>query len=214
MVDAYAALNEVLNCHPHTFIESTETITWATGKNLCDTLIIEGNLTVQAPLHFYPDIPHITIQNGGHLVFDTGSELYHWEDDNYTGNINVEAGSTLEFKNGSDIVLAENGKIMVNHDANNTSELIFNDGASLTLLDDNTNLEIAGELHIASNATFTYSGDGYIIFSNPGGDANNNIFCGTNSSFVLQGSGQNDKIMEVQQSTVKIDWCSTVNINS
>jgi subtilisin family serine protease len=205
MVDAYAALNQVLNCHPHTFIESNETITWTTGKNLCDTLIIEGTLTVQAPLHFYPDIPQITIQNGGHLVFDTGSELYHWEDDNYTGNINVEAGSTLEFKNGSDIVLAENGKIMVNHDANNTGELIFHDGASLTLLDDNTNLEIAGDLHIASNATFTFSGDGYIKFSKPGGDdASNNIFCSTNSSFVLQGSGQNDKIMEVQQSTVKL----------
>ncbi len=205
MVDAYAALNEVLNCHAHTFIESNENITWTTAKNLCDTLIIEGTLTVQAPLHFYPDAPHIIIQNGGHLVFDTGSELYHWEDENYAGNINVEAGSTLEFKNGSDIVLAENGKIMVNHDANNTGEIIFNDGASLTLLDDNTNLEIAGDLHIASNATFTFSGDGYIKFSKPGGDdASNNIFCSTNSSFVLQGSGQNDKIMEVQQSTVKL----------
>ncbi|MFO7790071.1 MAG: right-handed parallel beta-helix repeat-containing protein, partial [Bacteroidales bacterium] len=40
-------------------------------------------------------------------------------------------------------------------------------------------------------------------FSNPGGDATNNIFCGSGSSFVLQGSGQNDKIMEVQQSTVR-----------
>ncbi|HKK68785.1 MAG TPA: hypothetical protein VJ946_11250, partial [Bacteroidales bacterium] len=83
-------------------------------------------------------------------------------------------------------------------------------GAALTLQDNNTNLEIAGNLHIASNATFSFSGDGYIKFSNPGGDATNNIFCGSGASFVLQGSGQNDKIMEVQQSGYAINRIPTL----
>ncbi|MEA1873307.1 MAG: S8 family serine peptidase [Bacteroidota bacterium] len=196
MVDAYAALESVF-CHDDVFIESTDNIIWSDETNLCENLIVEGALTINAPVHIYSDLPEITIQNGGHLIFDTGSELYYRDVEDFNGNINVEAGSTLEFKNGSDIVLAENGKIMVNHDSNNSGDLVFNSGASLTLLDDNTNLEIAGDLHIASNATFTFTGDGYIKFSNPGGDAANNIFCGTGASIVLQGSGQNDKIMEV-----------------
>jgi hypothetical protein len=202
MVDAYAALESVF-CHDDVFIESTDNITWSVETNLCENLIVEGVLTINAPVHIYSDLPEITIQNGGHLIFDTGSELYYRDIENFVGNINVEAGSTLEFKNGSDIVLAENGKIMVNHDSNNSGELVFNSGVSLTLLDNNTNLEIAGDLHIAPNATFTYTGDGYIKFSNPGGDATNNIFCGSGASIVLQGSGQNDKIMEVQQSSVR-----------
>ncbi|MEA3448636.1 MAG: right-handed parallel beta-helix repeat-containing protein, partial [Bacteroidota bacterium] len=76
------------------------------------------------------------------------------------------------------------------------------EGSSINLYNSESYVEITGDLYIEDNATFTYTGDGYIKFSNPGGDATNNIFCGTNSSFVLQGSGQNDKIMEVQQSTV------------
>ena len=202
LVDAYAAVASVF-CHDDVFIESSDNISWTTEKNLCENLIVEGALTINAPVHIYSDLPKITLQNGGHLIFDTGSELYYRDVENFAGNINVEAGSTLEFKNGSDMVLAENGKIMVNHDSNNSGELVFNSGASLTLLDDNTNIEIAGDLNIATNATFTFTGDGYIKFSNPGVDATNNIFCGSGASIVLQGSDQNDKIMEVQQSSVR-----------
>jgi subtilisin family serine protease len=209
LVDAYAAVTSVF-CHDDVFIESTDNITWSDETNLCENLTVEGVLTINAPVHIYSDLPEITIQNGGHLIFDTGSELYYRDVENFAGNINVEAGSTLQFKNGSDIVLAENGKIMVSHDSNNSGELVFNSGASLTLLDDNTNLEIAGDLNIASNATFTYTGDGYIKFSNPGGDATNNIFCGSGASIVLQGSGQNDKIMEVQQSRDAINRIPTL----
>ncbi|MDA3911388.1 MAG: hypothetical protein PF448_08540, partial [Bacteroidales bacterium] len=96
----------------------------------------------------------------------------------------------LSILNNSHIIITEDAKLVINSE-------------NVDIQGDDSYLEIAGQLHIADNIVFTYTGDGYIKFSNPGGDATNNIFCGSGASIVLQGSGQNDKIMEVQQSSVR-----------
>jgi hypothetical protein len=173
-----------------------------------DTLYIFDELQMH-------DSASITVKNGGVFILGENATLKGACNDTiYSGNITVEPGGILKFGENTNVFMNSSGSIFVDHNQTNDGKLIVDKNFNLQLLDNSTYFEIKGELEICDTTTFTYSGDGYIKFSNPGGDATNNIFCGTNASFVLQGSGQNDKIMEVQQSTVKIDWCSTVNINS
>jgi hypothetical protein len=145
------------------------------------------------------------------LVLNEGSVL---ELDNSFGRLIVNDGSTLTVKSGASLILGTNTDITLFGHAKiileEGADLFYNSQVSLFLHDTESCIEIAGDLHIASNATFTYTGDGYIKFSNPGGDATNNIFCGTGASIVLQGSGRNDKIMEVQQSRHAINRIPTL----
>jgi hypothetical protein len=192
--------------------------TWSNRKKVLGDLTINNSasLTVTNELRL-SDQSTITINDGASLIIDNGGIIKDGCDNYFAGTINVEPGGTLEIKDGGIIQMGESGLVDVKHSSSAEGKIEYYgtaSGGELVLNDDNTCLNISGELHIASNATFTYTGDGYIKFSNPGGDATNNIFCGSGSSFVLQGSGQSDKIMEVQQSTVNINWCSTVNINS
>nr|MDA3911588.1 S8/S53 family peptidase [Bacteroidales bacterium] len=113
------------DCMPNLIVDS-ENVSLLIDGFISDTLIVEGTLSVHAPLHMLHNLPHIIVRNGGRLIFEDGGGIFHWEDEIFNGDIIIEAGSTLEFKNGSDIVLAENGEIMVNHDSNNSGELIFN----------------------------------------------------------------------------------------
>ncbi|MFO7790073.1 MAG: hypothetical protein R6V32_05835, partial [Bacteroidales bacterium] len=177
------------------FVENSTT--WE-EKYLNGDLTIQNNatLTINDILGISDNLS-ITINNGSTLILNGSIESNCDENGYWLGDVIVKNGGKLIFNNGSHIKLKDNGLIKIKEGG----DLEYN-GGTIDLYNEITLLEIEGDLHIASNATFTYSGDGYIKFSNPGGDATNNIFCGTGSSFVLQGSGQNDKIMEVQQSTV------------
>ncbi|MDD4218454.1 MAG: right-handed parallel beta-helix repeat-containing protein, partial [Bacteroidales bacterium] len=89
------------------------------------------------------------------------------------------------------------GEVIIN------GNLIVNENVFLNLYNEQTYIDINGVLELGTNATFTFSGNGYIKFSKPGPDsAPDNIFAGTNASFVLEGTGKNDKKMEIQQSSV------------
>ena len=71
----------------------------------------------------------------------------------------------------------------------NCGNLIYN-GGTIFLQDASSVLEIAGNLHIGDNATFTTSGNGYVKFSNAGTwDNTYNITSGTNSAVVFKGTG-------------------------
>ena len=62
-------------------------------------------------------------------------------------------------------------------------------------------LEIRGKnaLNIEDNATFTFTGSGYVKFDMPHSDHGvTNIIAGTNSKINLTGSGKTDKVLEVQ----------------
>ncbi|MEA3448732.1 MAG: cellulase family glycosylhydrolase, partial [Bacteroidota bacterium] len=180
-------------------------IQWTDTVSLPGNLTIESNasLTIKSCL-FLKENKKITVKSEALLIIDEGSLKGNcntpWQ------GIEVKDGGNLEIKNNGAIEMFDYLKI------NEGATLVYYEGSSINLYNSESYVEITGDLYIENNATFTFTGDGYIKFSNPGGDATNNIFCGTNSSFVLQGSGQNDKIMEVQQSTVKIKWCSPANI--
>jgi len=106
-------------------------------------------------------------------------------------------------RSGASLKVGGEGSIQILSGTSNNGEFILKQDATIELSDSNSLLNIAGDLSIEDNAIFSILGNGYIKFSNPGDDETNNIFCGSGASIVLQGSGQNDKIMEVQQSTVR-----------
>ncbi|MEA1874812.1 MAG: C25 family cysteine peptidase [Bacteroidota bacterium] len=175
---------------------------------ICDTKIkLNGNLNVtnnstlilNSTLLMHEE-SIITIQNGSTLKIENGGNINGSCNPNFSGTINVEPGGILELGDGGIIQMGDDGLIYVKSGTSmngifsyagiaGTGEIILNDN--------NTCLNIEGDLSIEDDLIFTFTGDGYIKFSNPGGDATNNIFCGSGASIVLQGSGQNDKIMEV-----------------
>jgi len=162
-----------------------------------DTLYIFDELQMH-------DSAGITVKNGGVFILGENATLKGACNDTiYSGNITVEPGGILKFGENTNVFMNSSGSIFVDHNQTDDGMLIVDKNFNLQLLDNSTSLEIKGQLEICDTTTFTYTGDGYIKFSNPGGDATNNIFCGTGASIVLQGSGQNDKIMKVQQSTVR-----------
>ncbi|MBI4646632.1 MAG: hypothetical protein HY738_08600, partial [Bacteroidia bacterium] len=74
---------------------------------------------------------------------------------------------------------------------------------AITLADDSSLLEIAGNLLLAPGTTFTYTGNGYMKFSNPAYPSVN-IIAGGNSSVLFNGTGKDDKVLEITQETMYI----------
>jgi hypothetical protein len=120
------------------------------------------------------------------------------------GQLLVTENSKLTLKNGSKLVIGSYAKVIIDENA-----LLQYEGGEIVLESSSSCLEIRGNLNIADNIVFTFTG-GYIKFSNPGDDNTQNITCGSGASIVLQGSGQNDKIMEVQQSRDAINRIPTL----
>lgn len=208
----YKALNYT-NCAT-SHIGSTEQLTWNIENFICDQLTIDGQLTITAPVHFLSNLAEIEINDGGSLIIDNGGELIHWEDEYFYGKIIVNPGGTLEIKNGGELDISHYGYIDVLAGTSQNGELIFNQGAAIELLDENTLLNFAGDLTIANNATFTFTGDGYVKFSNSGVDATYNITAGTGASMLFSGNGQTDKVLEVQQNTVHFPQLSSLTFEN
>jgi subtilisin family serine protease len=194
-VDAYRLL-KFLNGEDDYIVEQGEYIIINEPRYFVSDIIIEtnGTLSIESNIYLNEQV-NITVKQGGQLIIDGGNITpfcnNHWQ------GIEVKDGGTLEIKNNGAIDMFDYLKI------NEGATLVYREGASMDLYNSESYIEIIGDLYIEDNAIFTYTGDGYIKFSNPGGDANNNIFCGSGASIVLQGSGQSDKIMEVQQSSVR-----------
>ncbi len=100
--------------------------------------------------------------------------------------------------NNAEIKLAGNGKIFIDKDASYTGTLEYNSGTETVLLDDNSNIEIKGNLELGANATFTFTGNGYVKFSSPNSPSEN-IIAGTGSSIDFVGNGQTDVVVEIAQ---------------
>ncbi len=137
----------------------------------------------------------------------------------------VAEKSTFRVKNNSLTVLDANSSIIVKKDSKlvieNGAHLILKDGAfikiekggtleydnsNIELLGDNSYIEFEGNLQIDANAEFTFTGLGYIKFSETGwiNPATNpsNIIAGTNSKIKLVGTGIDDKVLEITQETM------------
>ncbi|MFH2048768.1 MAG: hypothetical protein ABIJ12_04915, partial [bacterium] len=174
-------------------------------KYLTGDLVVNNGaiLTVSTRLGIADDLS-ITVQNGSSLILN--GELSSICDGSgyWNGSLIIEGGGELVLGSGSVIKLRDVGNIDIQYVSGNPGTIEYYSGASVVLYDENTLLNIAGELNIQSNATFTYTGSGYIKFSNPTSEPHN-ITAGTNSGFVLNGtSAQTDKILEVAQTSIYI----------
>jgi hypothetical protein len=171
------------------------------SKRGVNSLIVRsgGQLTIKSEISFIED-GYITIENDGELVIDGGT-LSNICGTDWAG-ITVEPGGTLIINDESQIILGGTGSILVDQEVGLNGKLYYNSGASIELEDETTSLILNGELHIGDNAVFTFSGDGYISFGflpDEPGLSTYNIYAGTNSQFVLEGSGTSDKLIEIDQ---------------
>jgi len=182
---------------------------WDFNIRIYQDLIIDNNSECNIKCHL--ELPYqakIVVKSGSSLIVE--GSITGVNESNWNGQIEVEPGGELILNDGAELKFGDGGNILIDQSGSLAGNLVYNENALIILEESTSFLEIKGQLHIGTNTTFTFTGAGYIKFSNPGGDSNNNIFCGSGASIVLQGSGQNDKIMEVQQSRCAINRIPTL----
>ena len=119
-----------------------------------------------------------TIKSGAKLIIRNNSKLL------------IETGSVLFVEDGGQVIIEGTGKLDYQ-------------GGTITLNGSNAKLEIAGNLTIAANKTFTFSGSGYVKFSSTASSANN-ITANAGSAISLTGTGINNKMLEIAQDRLTI----------
>lgn len=181
----------------------TSNTEWFLGKKIISDLNIQNGatLTVHGELKV-PDDATITIENGSTLIIESDGVLRGACKEYYEGSIIVQAGGSL-ILNGGKVQMGGDGSITTNYNITAIGSLEFNEGSSIILNDDATKIDIKGNLIIGDNATFSFSGDGYIKLSNTQGYVEN-ITGGSNSSIVLNGNGLDDKVIEIAQTDLLI----------
>jgi hypothetical protein len=95
----------------------------------------------------------LKIENGGELILGDAGK----------GNqaiLFVSINSDLKILSGGKVQVQEGSKLIIEDGAN----FFFEDGAEIELLGPNATLEIKGKLLVGNQATFTFSGDGRLIF--------------------------------------------------
>ncbi|MGD9492353.1 MAG: T9SS type A sorting domain-containing protein [Bacteroidales bacterium] len=113
-----------------------------------------------------------------------------------SGTVVLKNYSKLLVNRGCTLKVKDNAKIIIEESAS----LVYNGGA-IILEGNNSIIEFKGNLQIADNTTFTFTGNGYLKFSNTNYPSYN-IVPGTNSKIWLNGSGASDKILEISQETM------------
>ena len=180
----------------------SEDETWDFNIRVYQDIIIENSSECTFTCHV--ELPYnakIIVRDGSKLIVD--GSISGVNEEAWKGQIEVEPGGELIINDDGEILLGEGGFILIDKSETYIATLTYNEGANVILEHTTSLLEIIGNLNIGVNAQFTFTGDGYIKFSKPGPDsAPDNIFAGTNASFVLEGTGKNDKKMEIQQSSV------------
>ena len=161
-------------------------------------------------------------ENGSNFVQQSATEVRLIE----KSSLVLEEGSRYEVGNGSSLIIDSTASLVLNAGdslivkgggyvlVKNAGNLIYN-GGTIFLQDAASVLEIAGNLHIGDNATFTTSGNGYVKFSNNGTwDNTYNVTAGTHSSVVFKGTGKNDKKLEIEQSTVRFPQLDSLSFRN
>ena len=146
----------------------------------------------------------VIVDNGSEFVLKNGSELNLTDATMIVRNnssLVLESGSTLDLNGASNIII-EDG-----------SSFIYN-GGIINIDSDNSYINFIGNLTIANNTCFTFNGTGYVKFSNPANDATYNVFCGTGSSMSFNGSGMNDRVIVVDQATLRLPNMSSISFSN
>jgi hypothetical protein len=137
--------------------------------------------------------PEITIKNNGQLIIgdDAASR---------TGTLVITEGSTLKLESGSALRIRKNSSLKIE----NGAELIIEPNVTIELADDESMLDIGGQLILTGNnnhMTVTNQ-NGFIRFSFPSNGLSNITTTGTNSSIEIEGDAMTDKVVEVTSGTV------------
>ncbi|HBX50147.1 MAG TPA: hypothetical protein DEH02_03655, partial [Bacteroidales bacterium] len=106
----------------------------------------------------------VNVDNGSTLSLKSGSKY----EVNSGAILRIRSGSTLVIEQGSQLLINDGGQVIIE----GTGKLDYQ-GGTITLNGSNAKLEIAGNLTIAANKTFTFSGSGYVKFSSTASSANN-----------------------------------------
>lgn len=137
----------------------------------------------------------------------------------------IKSGAKLEIKNGSEMIIKNTSKLVIENGGvlqiNAGGKLTIEEGGifqylggTLNLIGNNSFIDIAGNLNIGDGQTFTFAGNGYIKFSNPGPDNTYNITAGTGASMLFSGNGQSHKVLEIQQNTVHFPQLSSLTFQN
>ncbi|MBS1569768.1 MAG: hypothetical protein JST45_10030, partial [Bacteroidetes bacterium] len=146
------------------------------------------------------------VDNASTLRLESGSRM----DVGNGAVLRVKRGGKLELLGGSVLNILPGGQVIIEEDVPNGNDghLLFYPNARINMEASNSVLEIAGMLDIQDNATFTTSrsGDPYttygvVKFTNTD-QPSYNVTAGTNTRFVLKGTGSSNRILHVQQESL------------
>lgn len=137
--------------------------------------------------------PEITIKDEGQLIIGDNSS-------NRTGELIITDGSTLRLESGSALRIHKNSTLIIE----NGAELIIEPDVTIELTDDASVLHIGGQLILTGNNNhLVISGQsGFVRFAFPSNGLSNITTTGSNASIEIEGSGMNDKVVEVVSGTV------------
>jgi len=130
------------------------------------------------------DSSTIELQSGSTMEVNQGGVLWIKP----STKLLLQPGCTLKVKDGGQVIIED------------TASFVYNGGA-IILEGNNSVIDFIGNLQIADNTTFTFTGAGYVKFSNTN-NPSYNIIAGTNSKIWLNGSGTSDKVLEISQETM------------
>lgn len=192
----------------------------------CNILLLQNRTPAQVTRddisgYFAPTTTMIC-ESGSNFVQQYASEVRLIE----KSSLVLEGGCRYEVGNGASLVIDSTASLVLNAGdslivkgggyvlVKNCGNLIYN-GGTIFLQDAASVLEIAGNLHIGDNASFTTSGNGYVKFSNNGTwDNTYNVTAGSHSSVVFKGTGKNDKKLEIEQSTVRFPQLDSLSFRN
>ena len=200
-----------------------ETAILDTGRNI---LLLQNRTPAQVTRDdisgYFAPTTNMICESGSNFLQQYASEVRLIE----KSSLVLEGGSRYEVGNGASLIIDSTASLVLNAGdslivkgggcvfVKNGGNIIYN-GGTIFLQDVASVLDIAGNLHIGDNATFTTSGNGYVKFSNAGTwDNTYNITSGTNSAVVFKGTGQNDKKLEIEQSTVRFPQLDSLSFRN
>lgn len=136
----------------------------------------------------------ISAENGG--ILQVGNE----SDDGDFGLLTILEGSKLIIKNGGILKIFNNSRVVIEEGA----ILEIEPGAIIQLIGNNSILEIRGKLIVDDNATFSFTGNGFIKYNVTSWQGK--IQMGQNSKIELTGNDDRwDKILEVTNQIFNVE---------
>ncbi len=116
--------------------------------------------------------------NGSFIIGDVNTNI---------GEFRVSDRTVLNLDQGAKLVVHNNSKLIIERG----SKLVVGPNVEISLLGDQAQIIIEGDLVLLENSTFTFNGSGYISLKT------NTIVWGIGSAIILEGLSNNDKVLEI-----------------